>query len=148
MNFSWNSTIDKDATISITASSFNSLVDKISSAYARGNQSNGGASSAKAVNKNETISADKINNLASALWGLGGTSGTQISVKAGDLITASIFQNLATAANDLKYKSSQCDTCNIQCDITCNKCQTGNKCAGGNICVSGNTAFSCCQYTP
>ncbi len=76
MGFAWNDTVSVGAMINISASSFNSLVDKINAAYSKGAKSNAGISSAQKVTQGEDISASKINKLASALWGLGGTSGS------------------------------------------------------------------------
>lgn len=95
--------------------------------------------------------------------------GTPVSVQENDIIYGSYFDSLRTAANKYKFSSLACDTCNIECNVTCdtcNDCNTCQKCDSGqndscsgclkcdnkNVKQTKEESYCCscntCEYTP
>lgn len=135
-------------------STWNSIYKFICNAYAEGTKKNGGSPgiSSSGITQSSMRAVD-FNAVSKALNGLGGHNGTASTVSPGDDLLGSYFSGLETAANTLKYKKDQCNNCNINCDVTCDTCESCDKgCEkcnnNGNCgrCNSGcqrNTSSSC-----
>lgn len=75
---------------------------------------------------------------------------TANKVSPGDLITADLFNNLASKASSIQISSTACRLCNAACDNGCNQCQVCVYCQNCNTsgsCQSGNSCGTCnrCQ---
>lgn len=64
-----------------------------------------------------------------------------------DICYGSYFSTLESYANNFKLHSSQCDNCNANCNVKCNKCQKCNQtnCTDCNNC---DNCDSCQSDTP
>ena len=71
------------------------------------------------------MTAEMFNKVSAALGGLG-SSGPGLKVNSGDVIYGRYFKTLQTYADNLQYKDSQCDNCNVSCNASCLGCQACN----------------------
>lgn len=116
----------------LTKTNWNRLIKYINNAYAQGEKKDGGNSGLPSTNKdpNEYMTAEMFNDVSYALRHLG-SSYANLSVRQGDVILGSYFTTLQNYANNLEYKNSQCDNCNVSCDSGCD---------------NGRQAQYCCSY--
>jgi hypothetical protein len=96
------------------------------------------------------MTAAMFNAVATALSGLGGSTGTMTKTsvtKDVDIVYGSYFTGLENYANGLKYKTSQCDNCNVACNVQCNTCLTCNdtNCGSCNLGCQADAMTSCCS---
>lgn len=146
-SFSFNQCVSSGETVYKFRTDWNRLITHINNAYAAGSKSNGGDSGLPSSDTNEFITAAMFNKISAALGGLG-SAGPSRRVKGksngdstADVIYGSYFEDLETYANNLKYKTSQCDNCNTKCNVTCN----GGTCENHsqtNCCSSCNNGES------
>ena len=122
------------------------MISYINRAYAKGSEKDGGSSGLPSSDSNTFMTASMFNRVASALGGLGSSGPnlkTMVGGPYGDVILGSYFETLESYADALKYKTSQCDTCNASCDVTCKDCQMCND--NGNC---GSCNGSCQSHSP
>lgn len=145
--FSFNQCVSSGESVYQFRTNWNRLITYINNAYAAGTTQNGGSSGLPSKDDNEFITASMFNKISAALGGLG-SSGPSKRVKGAsngdstsDVIYGSYFENLESYANTLKYTTSQCNTCNTGCNVTCNGggCQNNSP---SNCCSSCNTGES------
>ena len=171
--FSWGTNRTSANSLFFTKAEWNSLITYINNAFAKGatsinNNSNsgtgmeapatGGSSGLPASDPNDFMTAEMFNKVALALSSLGSATATFTDpvsnttktsmVKDVDIVWGSYFTSLESYANNLQYKTCQCDTCNVGCNLGCNTCLY---CNVGNCesCVSGcqsNSPEDCCSY--
>lgn len=143
-SFDFNQCVSAGQTF-LTKANWNRLITYIRNAYAEGTKQNGGDSGLPASDTNTYMTADVFNKVSAALGGLGST-GPSRRVKAksatddGDVVYGSYFEDLESYANNLKYKTNQCDNCNTGCNVTCTGCQ---KCNSGGC--QNNSPTNCCS---
>lgn len=140
--FSFGQCVFSGQTVYKFRASWNKLISYINSAYSAGKTSNGGSSGLPSSDTNEFITASMFNKISEALGNLGsiGPSKRVTGGPNGDIIYGSYFESLESYANNLKYKTSQCDNCNIGCNVTCNSCQ---KCVTGGC--QNHSQSNCCS---
>lgn len=147
--FSFGNCVSSGEIIDID-NSWNGLLSYINAAYAKGASSlSNGAQSGSGVSGSGNagssglpnidtslrssdsqgkgfITASMFNQIAAALGGLG-SSGPSTRVSSEDIIYGSYFESLESYANVLRYQSTQCDNCNVGCNVKCNTCLTCNE---------------------
>ena len=167
--FSFNQCVSSDEMF-LTKANWNRLITYINKAYAKGNSLlNGGTGGDSGLPESDTnifMTASMFNKVSDALGGLG-SEGPGYKVYAvgdekkpeGDIILGSYFTSLESYANSLLYTTTQCDTCNTSCDVTCKECQLCNveNCGGcndgcqahsptyGERCETCNTCQDACE---
>lgn len=147
----------------LTKKNWNKIFTYINDAYAKGSASpsnkaqsgtgasapgNGGDSGLPASDEHEFMTDTMFNKVSEALGNLG-SSGPSRRVKADvDLIYGSYFKDLESYANGLQYKTTQCDDCNVACNVKCNtclKCNDNGNCDSCNNGCQSDTYRSCCS---
>lgn len=83
------------------------------------------------------FSADEFNRIATIV----GAS----RVSSGDLIEASLFSNLVSAANEKAVNDGACKYCVTVCDLTYDKCKTCNESQCSSYCQSCNATCNGCD---
>lgn len=161
--FSFNQTIAKDELL-VTRANWNRLITYIRNAYAKGSSSlvnnaksgsgvsgsgKGGTPDLPESDTNTYMTADIFNKVSIALGGLGSTGPERRVTKDVDIIYGSYFKDLETYANNLKYKTTQCDNCNAGCNVKCNTCLTCNveNCGRCNGSCQSHSSNTCCSST-
>ena len=146
--FQWNQCVSSNEFF-ISNSEWNRIISYINNAYGRGY---GGESEPLDKDNNDFMTAKSFNDVSNALFGLGGnSSGGKQTVSTNDIIYGYYFENLEDQANNLKYKTSQCSSCNTSCNVSCdscqscNRCQSKNRCESNNKCTTGQTSHNCCE---
>lgn len=159
--FTWGVSVSEDS-LFFSKGTWNKIIKYINKARAAGDSKDGATSGLSSLEEDDNtfMTADKFNEVSSALFNLGGNNSiySQKTVYGvgnpkkpeGDIVFGSYFFELADQANKLKYKSKQCDLCNAGCN-NCDECQNCNKCQSNNtrngLCNSGNTGSDCCEST-
>lgn len=164
--FSFGVPTSKDS-LFFSRETWNKIITHINNAYTKGTyslsnkaQSGTGASGigtsglAKlSLDTNDFMTAKKFNEVSEALGKLG-SAGPGLTVyavgsekkPAGDIIYGSYFETLETYANNLLYKTTQCNDCNVACNVKCNtclKCNVENCGSCDNGCQS-DAIQTCC----
>lgn len=146
-SFDFNQCVSSGETVYKFRTNWNRLITYINDAYEAGRKSNGGSSGLPSSDTNEFITAAMFNKISAALGGLGSTGpsrrvkGKSTGDTTEDVIYGSYFEDLESYANNLKYKTSQCDNCNTGCNVTCDRCQ---KCDSGGC--QNHFPSSCCSF--
>lgn len=161
-SFSFSSTIAPDKEF-LTASEWNGLLTYIQKAYDTGTVVSGGSSHLpSSVSPNIEITADMFNKVSDSLNNLGypnleSTTDNNYKsqgkrkkvVKDVDWVYASYFEDLATYANNLKYKNTQCNNnCNVDCQSCDDGCQTCNTCQSCEGSCQSHSPSACYQSSP
>lgn len=137
--FSWSSTVDEDATILISATDWNLLVDYVKAAAKYCASS---VPSLTKANSGEFITADIFNNLDSGIGSLNGSSsiGTKTGGTNGDFIKASDFNALSSHYNGAQILSSL-ECCQLG-ETPSSEYGRNQPCKNGQTCQKGQ---SCTQ---
>lgn len=152
-NFSFNQSLSQDSSF-LTKANWNRLITYINRAYAKGDTRDGGDSGLPASDTNTFMTADMFNKVSAALGGLGSNGPSRRVIADESIIYGSYFEDLEDYADNLKYKSNQCDSCNTKCNVTCLGCQscdTGcqkcntNNCGACNKGCQSHTSKTCCS---
>ena len=164
--FSFGQCVSSDE-LFLTKTNWNRLITHIRNAYDKGNATpsnkanegsgvsspgNGGGAAASglpASDSNNFMTADMFNKVSTALGNLG-SSGPSRRVQADiDVVYGSYFTTLESYANTLQYKTTQCDDCNVSCNVNCNnclKCHNNGNCGGCHNSCQSHSPSSCCSY--
>ena len=167
-SFSFGVDLSKDS-LFFSRATWNKIITYINNAYKKGNASvtnnaqsgtgaqspgDSGLSSLK-LDTEIFMTAKKFNEVSQALGKLG-SSGPNLTVyavgsstkPAGDIVLGSYFKTLEQYANNLMYKHSQCDDCNVACNVKCNTCLKCNveNCGSCDNGCQRDTMSSCCSY--
>lgn len=144
--FEWKEPVSSNS-LFFSRSTWNKIIEYINKARAAGDSENGATSGLSALEEDDNVymTANKFNEVATALFNLGGNDSdySQRTVYAvgskekpeGDIVYGSYFEELEDQVNHLQYKSDQCNSCNTACD-DCDSCE------GCDDCQSGNTSYS------
>lgn len=161
--FSFNQSVTKDA-LFLTKANWNRLISYIRAAYDKGSNSlinnaqsgigvqspgKGGDSGLPESDTNTYMTASMFNKVSAALGGLGSTGPTRRVQADVDIVYGSYFKDLETFANNLTYKTTQCDNCNAGCNVKCNTCLTCNveNCGACNGTCQTHSSNTCCSTT-
>lgn len=146
----------------LTKANWNSIFSYINNAFSKGSSNltnkaqsgngvsssgDGGDSNLPASDSNVFMTADMFNKVSAALGALGSSGPSFRATKDVTIIYGSYFSDLERYANNLQYKSSQCDDCNVACNVKCNTCLTCNveNCGSCNGACQTNSPSSCCS---
>lgn len=143
--FSFGQCVSSGQTFKGFKTGWDSLYRNVINAYNRGREVTFSDSPYKpsSIDNEKIMTANAFNLIAEALCNLGEQSVTIPSVTTGDVIEGSLFETLELAAQNFKYDSSQCNKCNVGCDVTCDSCQL---CDAG--CMSSETPSPSTECTP
>lgn len=151
-SFNFNQCISKGETF-LTKTNWNRLITYINNAFSRGSKQNGGSSGLPSKDTNTFMTADIFNKVAAALGKLG-SSGPSRRVSVNSVVYGSYFEDLENYADNLKYKTNQCNRCNVSCNedcLGCQKCDSGcqscnkSNCGKCNGSCQSNNPSSCCS---
>lgn len=160
-SFSFNQPIGTDE-LFLKKTNWNRLITHINNAYAKGsaslsnnaqsgtgvrNPGNGGNSGLPDSDENDFMTADMFNKVSIALGNLGSAGPSRRVVADVDIVYGSYFKDLENYANNLQYKSSQCNNCNAGCNVKCNTCLVCNveNCGACNGTCQAHSSTSCCS---
>lgn len=125
-----------------------SLVNRARSGNGVKNPGNGGDSGLPNSDPNEFMTAQMFNDVSEALGNLGNIGPSRRVVKDVDMIYGSYFQDLENYADNLLFKTTQCDNCNVACNVQCNtclKCNANDNCGACNNGCQNHSPSSCCS---
>ena len=106
---------------------WNDAIKRINNVFTTGKEDGWGNTISLCSNSEEFISAQEFNRVASA------ADFFNTGVEQNGVIYGSYYEKLQTYIKNLNYKNTQCEKCNIVCDITCDECQLCNiSCNGCN----------------
>ncbi len=143
-SFSFNQSLKKGQPF-LTKNNWNRLIKYVNDAYRRGEKSNEKNSAFfldSDEDDNDFMTAEMFNKVSDALWNLGSSFDGKskfTAVKDVSIVRGSYFEDLEYYADNLKYKYSQCDDCNVDCNASCLGCQACN--AG----CQAHTQQDCCS---
>lgn len=137
-SFSFNQCVSKGQ-IFLNKNNWNRLIRYINDAYDEGSRCDaseyGIDSDLPSSDSNDYMTAEMFNKVAAAITRLD-SSKSLIEVSVGDVIYGSYFEDLEYYADYLKYKYHQCDRCDMDCNVSCDTC---------NSCNGSSQAVYCCS---
>lgn len=117
---------------------WNEAIAQINSVFAEGDEQKATSSQISSCTSDVFITAAEFNRVSDA-------ADCNTSVSANELIYGSYYENLETAVANLNYKWGQCDLCNVECDSTCDECETCDGGCDGCDSECGNYCCDCCD---
>lgn len=137
-------------------SKYNKILDCIEKAYNKGSKQDSGLTLTVTGETGDFITAKKTNEIIKAINALNGTviSSNDVPTLAKDthIVYAKYFNAISKGLMNMKLKSTQCDNCNIECDVTCDNCDGCITCDYCDTCLTCNScnsvsSWSCGQWS-
>lgn len=128
-SFSWPAAPSGETIAKVwTAAAWNQLRAAVQAAYSAGSQCDSegedfGAMTMPSVSKDQIITADIYNKAAEAINDLGGSVPTVTGGgETGTIIRDYHATSMQSGYNSGKISTLACNECNVECDVTCDKC--------------------------
>lgn len=118
---------------------WNEAIDMINSVFSEGSKQSASSSKINRCNNDLFITANEFERVA------GTANYYNVGVGQNKVIYGLYYEELENAVANLNYKWGQCDQCNVDCDKTCDKCETCDGGCDGCDSECGNYCCDCCD---